>query len=224
MSYKYRINGNRIKKQLIIERGHICNICGLSKWNEASIPLEVHHKDGNRLNNDMDNLQLLCPNCHALTENFSTKNNDSKVDDSELIRILKDSYTIHEALCRLHLSTSGVQYERARKLIVDNEIQHLYKNDALPIIRYCIDCGKPVSRQSIRCRECNGKLSNINASDGAKLSREELKELIRTTSFTKIGEMFGVSDNAVRKWCDKHDLPRRKKDIKSYSDEEYRRL
>ena len=52
-------------------------------------------------------------------------------------------------------------------------------------------------------------------------SREELKGLIRTTAFTTIGARYRVSDNAVRRWCDKYNLPRKVKDIKSYSDKEW---
>ena len=52
-------------------------------------------------------------------------------------------------------------------------------------------------------------------------TREQLKSLIRTTSFLEIGKMYGFSDNAVRKWCDKMNLPRTKKEIKAYSDEEW---
>lgn len=52
-------------------------------------------------------------------------------------------------------------------------------------------------------------------------TREQLKSLIRTTSFLKIGNMYGFSDNAVRKWCDKMNLPRTKQDINAYSDEEW---
>jgi 5-methylcytosine-specific restriction endonuclease McrA len=37
------------------------------------IPLELHHIDGNHNNNDLSNIQLLCPNCHAQTDNFSNK-------------------------------------------------------------------------------------------------------------------------------------------------------
>ena len=54
------------------------------------------------------------------------------------------------------------------------------------------------------------------------ISREELKKLIRTTPFTTIGKQYGVTDNAVRKWCDKYNLPRKVKEIKSYSDEEWK--
>ena len=39
--------------------------------------------------------------------------------------------------------------------------------------------------------------------------------------FTQIGKEFGVSDNAIRKWCDKYGLPRRVSDIKKYSDKDW---
>lgn len=55
-------------------------------------------------------------------------------------------------------------------------------------------------------------------------SREELKYLIRNLPFTKIGKMYGVSDNSVRKWCDFENLPRKKRDINSYSDEEWEKI
>ena len=55
-------------------------------------------------------------------------------------------------------------------------------------------------------------------------TREELKQQIRTTSFSEIGRNCGVSDNAVRKWCDKFNLPRRSREIKSYSNEEWSKI
>jgi hypothetical protein len=48
-----------------------------------------------------------------------------------------------------------------------------------------------------------------------------LKKLIRTKPFTQIGKQFNVSDNAIRKWCDNYNLPRKVNEIKSYSDEEW---
>ena len=56
------------------------------------------------------------------------------------------------------------------------------------------------------------------------VTREELKNLIRTTPFVKIGEKFKVTDNTIRKWCDKLGLPRRVCDIKKYSDEEWSKI
>lgn len=57
-----------------------------------------------------------------------------------------------------------------------------------------------------------------------RCDRETLKSLIRSTPFTRIAEQFGVTDNAIRKWCDYYNLPRRVKDIKSYSDEEWNNI
>ena len=51
-----------------------CERCGNSLWLGEQIPLELHHKDGNPFNNNLDNLELLCPNCHSFTENYRAKN------------------------------------------------------------------------------------------------------------------------------------------------------
>lgn len=52
-------------------------------------------------------------------------------------------------------------------------------------------------------------------------NREELKKLIRSKPFTQIGIQYELTDNSIRKWCDKFNLPRTKKEINSYSDEEW---
>ncbi len=51
-----------------------CMICNLETWLNNIMPLELHHIDGNSNNNKLDNLQLLCPNCHSLTPNYRAKN------------------------------------------------------------------------------------------------------------------------------------------------------
>lgn len=72
----------------------------------------------------------------------------------------------------------------------------------------CIDCGKEIDYKATRCVECyrNNQRKNIP-------SKEELNELIRNKSFVQIGEDYGVTDSAVRKWCKSYNLPFRKKDL-----------
>lgn len=67
---------HKLKKRILREgyKLHKCENCGLSQWLDNAIPLELHHIDGNRLNNHLQNLILLCPNCHALTDNYRAKN------------------------------------------------------------------------------------------------------------------------------------------------------
>ena len=51
-----------------------CEICGITEWNGKSIECALHHKDGNKHNNKLENLEILCPNCHSQTDNFTSKN------------------------------------------------------------------------------------------------------------------------------------------------------
>ena len=85
---------------------------------------------------------------------------------------------------------------------------------------YCCDCGKEIWKGASRCEKCNNIFRTTSIED-LPISREELKNLIRISPFTEIGRQFHMTDNAVRKWCDKFNLPRTKKEINSYSDEEW---
>lgn len=48
----------------------VCESCKLREWLGEPIPLELHHLDGDRENNKLSNLVLLCPNCHSFTPNY----------------------------------------------------------------------------------------------------------------------------------------------------------
>jgi len=78
---KILVNGstywsNGLRKRLIKEglKEHKCEICGNTTWQGKEIPLELHHINGINTDNRIENLQLLCPNCHALTDTFRGKN------------------------------------------------------------------------------------------------------------------------------------------------------
>lgn len=51
-----------------------CELCGFTEWLGQPIPLELHHEDRNHYNNDLSNLKILCPNCHALQPGNSGAN------------------------------------------------------------------------------------------------------------------------------------------------------
>lgn len=63
----------KLLKRLIDEgyKEYKCEICGITQWMEKKISLTLHHKDGNHLNNKLENLQILCPNCHSQTDNYA---------------------------------------------------------------------------------------------------------------------------------------------------------
>lgn len=176
----------------------------------------MHHIDGNHQNDKLDNLLVLCPNCHRYTENHSKNVKRTKVGDEEMLEALKNAPSIRQALIDLNMSTAGANYSHARKMVQQYELKHLYKQPKQQ--NYCVDCGAPIDTDSTRCVKC----CQANSSRIFEINRNELKQLIRVKPFTQIGEMFGVTDNAIRKRCKLFKLPFRKKDINSHTDEEWK--
>ena len=89
---------------------------------------------------------------------------------------------------------------------------------------YCIDCGIEILQSSTRCPTCSSIANGLKARKVERPSREQLKSLIRVKPFLQIGKDYGVSDNAVRKWCDEYSLPRRKKDISKINDKDWENI
>lgn len=122
------IKSSQAINTLIFLRGRCCEQCGETKWLDVPIPLEVHHVDGDPLNNEMDNLKLLCPNCHACTDNYRGKNINKvtrKISDDEFAKYLQDNVNIRQALKAMGLSAKGGNYQRARDIIFKYNIEHL---------------------------------------------------------------------------------------------------
>lgn len=67
----YRLKSFLMRAQVF---EHQCSSCGLTTWLDNPIPLELDHIDGDNTNNELSNLRLLCPNCHALTPTYRGKN------------------------------------------------------------------------------------------------------------------------------------------------------
>jgi Zn finger protein HypA/HybF involved in hydrogenase expression len=68
-------NRTKLKERLVQEglKEYKCECCGISEWMGKPISLQLHHLNGINNDNRLNNLQLLCPNCHSQTENFGTK-------------------------------------------------------------------------------------------------------------------------------------------------------
>lgn len=64
-SYKLK---NRLYRELLKEPK--CEVCGITEWNGKPLSLELHHINGNSNDNRIENLQILCPNCHSQTDTY----------------------------------------------------------------------------------------------------------------------------------------------------------
>ena len=73
---------NKLRIRLLSEgyKTHHCEKCSNEVWNGLPIPLELNHINGDNSDNRLDNLELLCPNCHAQTDSYRGKNHGKAVN------------------------------------------------------------------------------------------------------------------------------------------------
>lgn len=75
------IGSDTLKKFILQENllPYLCSECGIGDtYNNKPITLQLDHRDGDRLNNEIENLRILCPNCHTQTHTYGSKNRKNK--------------------------------------------------------------------------------------------------------------------------------------------------
>lgn len=186
----------RRKKEMIYVMGSKCQLCGYNKCPNA---LEFHH-----INPDEKNLSF----------NRQKEGAWDKLSEElrKCILLCANCHReVHSNLADYNLQSS---FDEERDLQIKEKINKTKQRKYY----YCKNCGIRVSDNAILCSDCFYK---NNRKVLERPSREVLKQLIRTTPFTKIGAMYQISDNAVRKWCAQVGLPYKSSIIKLYSDEEW---
>ncbi len=101
---------NTLRETIKIEQEYKCNRCKLELWQDVPITLELEHKDGNNKNNKRENLELLCPNCHALTPTWRGRNKNNSKGCTNRIEI--EGYpSIRQYLIARGLTPKGKHYK-----------------------------------------------------------------------------------------------------------------
>ena len=166
-----------------------CECCGNKEWQGKPIPLELHHIDGNHSNLKLENLQLLCPNCHALTDNYKGKN---------ITKFKKESLKSSTQILSEEETKEREQKRRESRRIPIEE----WKRKLLPD-RICLTCGKTFHPRHETSKFCSKDCYDIYRSKTRRPSYEELINKLKENkgNFTAVGRFYEVTDNAVRKWC-----------------------
>ncbi len=75
---------SRLRSRLIKEglKEEKCEKCKITEWQGMPLNFELHHINGIHTDNRLENLQILCPNCHSQTENYGCKNHQMSVNPS----------------------------------------------------------------------------------------------------------------------------------------------
>lgn len=135
-----------------------------------------------------------------------------------IIKDIQDNViTLQEIANKNNLSLRTIIRINQGDVHKDNSLSYPLRPVSILEPSFCIDCGKEITNGSNRCKKCN----SIYQRRVERPSKEELKNLIRNFSFIDIGKKYSVSDNAIRKWCKNYNLPFSKREIKSYSKEEW---
>jgi 5-methylcytosine-specific restriction endonuclease McrA len=69
--------GRHHLKRRLLQAGlleSVCRHCGLERWQDMPLALQLHHLNGDRHDNRLENLALLCPNCHSQTDTWAGRN------------------------------------------------------------------------------------------------------------------------------------------------------
>lgn len=212
-----------------------CAWCGNSgTWNGNELTLHLDHINGINNDNRIENLRILCPMCHALTDTFRGRNK-KRITENKSVDSFKFNPSTHSVFIEINTvcenctnpTINGMLLcEKCSYLIIDeydNEIRtkniERVKNfetrlksvtnpkgrfTEMPTKNYCIDCGIEVGRGIKRCKSCHPLFTRRNIPEKENLI-QTIKE--EKANLTRVGERFGVSCNAVRKWCRGYELP-----------------
>ena len=177
-----KVKGSALKNKLIAQglKENKCEVCGLGG---EELTLELHHINGNHFDNRIENLQILCPNCHSKTPNHRKPKNNYKKNfkdfkDLSEFKMKKEAIEIN---C-LHCGKSFFKYP--------SKINR----------KFC-------------CRECyvaylakNKNLSNKSGSDICLEKEYILKHMENYDNMTSFSEFLNISRTTLRKILNNYDL------------------
>lgn len=166
LNNSFPITPHSLKLRLIKEGvlNRLCSVCGFSEWMGREIPLELDHIDGNRYNNNLENIRIICPNCHAQTDNYKSKN--------------RNRYSNSPSYPKKEIESRSINKRRKK-------------------VNKCKECGMDTTNKSYCSQEC----FRVSERRVGWPDRDTLLDLIKEVSMLKIGKMYGVCDNTVRKWA-----------------------
>lgn len=230
-----RIKSNALKAKLILAglKEYRCEKCGCSEWQGLPVPLELHHVNGKNSDNRLDNLQILCRNCHGQTDNFCGKNtkarrnlrgnvqNNNKdfflrIDRNYLSQLLC-TMTLRECARELDVNIGRLKYWLKKLGIkVTTEWKKEKVQEYKDRIGVCKNCGAIFIKKRQGQIYCSESCAHANTKVVDVTKEELINTLKEHKSFTSTAKCFGVSDKCIAKWCKRFGMPTKKKELFEY--------
>ena len=201
------INPHHLKLKLIRDGIKIaeCESCHTTTWLNGDVPLELHHINGDRYDNRLKNLQLLCPNCHALTDNHAGKAHKAlkkRLSSKKVSVSVSDNPNNNRFVSTLVFDSAEsrnswhkIPLER-RSLINNGDGSYGCKLE----YTICSYCGKSLASPDCNTY-CSRKCYRLASRKVIRPSKEELEKLVWSKPTRQIAQELGISDKAIEKWC-----------------------
>lgn len=204
------INPHNLRLKLIRDEIKVaeCEGCKSTNWLGGSIPLELHHINGDRHDNRLENLQLLCPNCHALTDNHAGKSKSLPTLAPKEAIVTVDKSETDRRFISVLVFDSAKSRESWHKVPLRLR-QLVNKGDGSYSCQFahgsCLYCGKLLTGV-YQDTFCSQQCSYLASRRCERPSKEELEKIVWIKPTIQIAKDFGVSDKAVEKWCKTYDI------------------
>ena len=194
---EYLINGvkvssfklkNRLLKEGIKE--HKCEKCGRGEWNDMPIPLELHHINGINTDNRLENLQLLCPNCHAQTDNYSGKNQKLNIQKRYCKKCGKELKGRQSAYCSFECRYGNPDEEVKKELVNCSTVKELSEKTGH-------------TEKTVRSILKRNNLNLKNNIEENNIKKELINDFKEIGSYVGVAKKHHISDVGLRKRCKK---------------------
>jgi transposase len=122
------LEASRLRKKLIEEgiKENKCERCGITEWMGGDVPLELHHLDENHFNNNLDNLVILCSNCHAQIHGYNKTTSAEAKNHKEKIKKAPKKKGENKETEKRYCVVCGKELKNEQKKFCSHKCLHAY--------------------------------------------------------------------------------------------------
>lgn len=192
LNNEFPIQAYNLKNRLLKEgyKEYKCEKCGNTEWYGKPIPLELHHINGDNTDNRLENLQLLCSNCHAFTDTYGGKNQKLNPIKRYCKTCGKELHGGQDVYC-----STKCRFGNYKEEIIEASKKYNSISEIAKITKHAKGTVRKILKNENRDKNKDEKLLLI------------IESIKRTKSYSGTAREFGVSDNAIKKMLVRRGYP-----------------
>jgi hypothetical protein len=205
LSNEYPLSSDHLKKKLFKSglKEKKCERCLRQEWEGHPIPLELHHIDGNKLNNNLSNIRILCRNCHGLESNHkgaaAKRKKKIRVSKQLYIKTIPTCINACEVCKKVGIVPKGRNYDTIYGIMAKHNLSFLIHQELerpLELNGLYVETLKTKHKRS-RTRQEAGLIKRKVKN---RPSIEEIEKIVWEMPMESVGKHYGVTSNTIKDW------------------------